>query len=184
MALLPQKISERTPAGALTGAEILPLIKGTDDLKVSLDAILDWINSENASAGSKSTTEGGFAIRVLNKTGAASVKGTVVIASTATANAVATAPIDADMPIGVMYENGIADGQLCWVVVSGIAEVLFKNTVAPILGGIVFCSSTAGRVDISNSIPSTTVHYREVGHCFEAKAGGTNVLAKCVLHFN
>lgn len=184
MTLIAQKISQRTPAGALTGAEILPLIRDGADLRTSLDSVLDWINTQNASATQKMTAEGGFAIRVLNKTGAVSVKGTVVIASTATANAVATAPIDADMPIGVMYENGVADGQLCWVVVSGIAEVLFKNTVAPILGGIVFCSSVAGRVDIANAIPVQATHYREVGHCFEAKTGGTDVLAKCVLHFN
>lgn len=184
MSLLPQKISERTDVVSIDGTEVIPMIKGGDDLKATLENILDWINAQNTNENGKITAEGGVAIRVLNKTGAASVKGTVVIASTATANAVAIAPIDADMPIGVMYDNGIADGQLCWVVVSGIAEVLFKNTVAPILGGIVFCSSTAGRVDIANAIPVQATHYREVGHCFEAKSGGTNVLAKCVLHFN
>lgn len=130
------------------------------------------------------TPEGGTAIRVLNKTGGASVKGTVVAASTVTANAVMTNPIDGDMPIGVMYETGIADGQLCWVVTSGIADVLFKDTVAPILGGVIYSSSVAGRVDISSTVPAATTHFKECGHSFEAKSAGANVLAKCVLHFN
>lgn len=132
----------------------------------------------------KFTPEGGFAIKILNKTGAPSVKGQVVAASTATANSVMTSPIDGDMPIGIMYETGVADASLCWVVISGIAEVLFKDTVAPILGGVIYSSSVAGRVDIAATVPAATTHFRECGHCHEVKAGGTGVLAKCNLHFN
>jgi len=179
MSLIPQKISERTPAGTITGAELVPIVQGGLDRVATVQDLLDF-----GTELSKFTTEGGYAIKLLNKTGAASVKGQSVAASTATANAVMTTPADGDMPIGVMYEAGVPDGALCWVVVSGIAEVLFKNTVAPILGGVIYSSSVAGRVDIASTIPAAATHFKEHGHCFEAKTAGTDVLAKCNLHFN
>jgi len=89
------------------------------------------------------------------------------------------------MPIGVMFEDGIADGQECWVVVSGIAEVLLVNSVATTRSYVAYSSATvAGRIDTAATVPAATTHFREVGHTLESKTAGTNVLAKCVLHFN
>ena len=89
------------------------------------------------------------------------------------------------MPIGVVYDNGIVDGSECWVVVSGIAEVLLVNTVASTRSYVAYSSSSvAGRIDIAASVPAATTHFREIGHTLESKTGGTNVLCKCVLHFN
>lgn len=130
------------------------------------------------------TPEGGIAVRLTNKTGGATVHGTMVAADTTTDNAFKTCPANSDTPIGFSYGSGVADGGEAWVVILGIAEVLMKNTVAPVKGYVGYVSDTAGRVNNAATIPGTTEHWREIGHCLESKAGGTNVLAKFVLHFN
>ena len=114
-----------------------------------------------------------------------SVKGTLIYADPDIDNAFGVNHINGDMPFGVVYESGIADGFECWVVVSGIAEVLLDNTVASTRSYIAYSSSSvAGRIDIAASVPAATTHFKEIGHTLESKAGGTNVLCKCVLHFN
>jgi hypothetical protein len=130
------------------------------------------------------TDEGGFAVHMTNKTGAVTVKGEIVSVSTAYDNAAMLGPANGDMPIGVFYESGIADGSEVWVVVSGIADVMMKNTVAPVHGYVAFLSDTAGRADCSSGLPSAAQHFREMGHLMESKTGGTSVLSKIVLHFN
>jgi len=131
------------------------------------------------------TPEGGIAIRLTNKTGAASVKGTVVFASSSTDNAFNINPTSGDMPFGVVYENGVVDGGECLVVVSGIAEVLLVNSVATTRGYIAMSSTTvAGRIDTASTVPAATAHFTEIGHTIETKIAGTDVLVKCVLHFN
>lgn len=128
---------------------------------------------------------GSYMVSLLNKTGANSVKGTVVSVSDTTDNAFRVNPIDGDMPIGVVYNSGIADGAATWVVVSGIAEVLLVDTVATTRSYVAYSSgTTAGRLDTAATAPAATVHFREVGHTLESKTGGTNVLVKCILHFN
>lgn len=128
---------------------------------------------------------GGIMIKLTNKTGANSVKGTVVYASPTTDNAFAVNPIDGDMPLGIVWDNGIADGAECWVTVSGIAEVLLVNSVATTRSYIAYSSnSVAGRIDTAATVPAATTHFREIGHTLENKTAGTNVLVKCVLHFN
>lgn len=191
MALIPQKISERTAAGAITGAELIPLVQGGADRTISVDNLLDWDNITNketvaTSANVKMTAEGGVAIRLLNKTGAASVKGTAVSASTATDNAF-IAQANMFDTIGFVYEAGIADGSLCWVVVAGIAEVLWKNATTSTRGYVCIADDTNGRcinVEVPTGSPATTDHWKECGHVMETKTGGTNILVKCVIHFN
>ena len=34
------------------------------------------------------------------------------------------------------------------------------------------------------AVAAQTAHFREIGHTLESKVGGTDVLCKCVLHFN
>lgn len=152
----------------------------SDLIDTTLFAKLDKVNAKW-----KITDEGGYAIKLTNKTGGASVKGTVVMVSDTTDNAFRANIVDSDMPIGVVYENSVADGQECFVVISGIAEVLLVNSVAITRGYIVYSSATvAGRVDSAASAPAATQHFREIGHALESKVGGTNVLAKCSIHFN
>jgi hypothetical protein len=137
------------------------------------------------------TKEGGFAIRLTNKTGSASVKGTVVIASATTDNAFNISAADELEAIGVVYESGIADGQECWVIIAGIAEVLLEDTTASTHGNWARTSITdVGRADITNAaapghgIGGADIHFHEIGHCIESKGAGTDVLAKIVMHFN
>jgi len=136
------------------------------------------------SDGNGFTTEGGMYATFINKTGANSVKGTIVITSTTTDNAVETAPANSEMPIGVIYENGIADGSPVKVVVYGKAEVLLKNTEPATHGYWCGVSDTAGRMYQRATAPSTTEHSREIGHSLQSTAAGTNVLSLVQLHFN
>ena len=128
---------------------------------------------------------GGFMVKRINKTGASSVKGTVVTTSDTTDNAVRINPTNGDMACGVMFEDGIPDGQECWVVTGGIAQVLLVDGVAGTRNYIAYSStSVAGRIDTAATIPAASVHFTEIGHTNESKAAGTNVLVTCFLHFN
>lgn len=140
------------------------------------------------SANIKFTAEGGLAIKLVNKTGSNSVKGTVVRTGTVndTSFSVQTEEFEA---IGIVYEDEIADGNDCFVVVSGIAEVLLKDGTAATRGYWVKCADTDGRAEVTTpptgiGALSTSEHFKEIGHCIESKSSGTDVLAKIVLHFN
>jgi len=137
------------------------------------------------------TPEGGHAIRLINKTGTTSVKGSVACADTTTDFAYKLEEADGLDPIGIVYEDGVADGSPVWIVVAGIAQVLLENSTASTRGYWVRTSITvAGRANATNAAPpggtigALEVHSREIGHCIESKTAGTNVLAKCVIHFN
>ena len=130
------------------------------------------------------TIEGGLYVTLINGTGAASVKGTVVVASTAIDKAVRIAPANSDMPMGVIYDNGVANGGNVKVVVCGNAETLLKNGQAASRGFWCGISDVAGRMYQVVNPPSTTEHNRELGHSLETKASGTNVLALVNLHWN
>ena len=75
----------------------------------------------------KITPEGGFAVRLTNKSGAVTVKGQIVSHKGTVANAFDRTAVDAKHCLGVVYESGVEDGAQCWVVVAGIAQVLMKN---------------------------------------------------------
>jgi len=138
----------------------------------------------------KFTPEGGLAVLLLNKTGATSVKGALVKADTSIDMAVVLTGTDEQECVGAFYDNRIPDGELAWVVISGVAQVLLKDTTASTRGNWVKCSDTAGRADATNAAPpgggisELDEHMREIGHALETKTGGTNVLAKIVMHFN
>lgn len=135
------------------------------------------------------TPEGGYAVPLINKTGAASIKGTIVTASSVD-SAFDINPANIPKPFGVVYESGKADGDVCYVVVSGIAEVLLEDGTASIAGYWSKVSDNiAGRADMSNEFPpggtiaALEDHLSEIGHCIESKNAGVNVLAKCIIHF-
>ncbi len=138
------------------------------------------------------TKQGGIAIRLTNKTGAASVKGSLVAVHTTVDNAVALTAADSATCFGIVYDTGIADGSECWVVTYGIAQVLLKNATASVAGNwVVPSSDTIGRADATaTTIPAGgqladhELHFREIGHCLEDNAGGTDQLVNCNLHFN
>jgi len=134
------------------------------------------------------TAEGGYAVKLTNKTGAASVKGSVVTTGGTIDNSFILQSSEFEAA-GIVYETGVADGAECWVVITGIAEVLLKDGTAATRGNWTKCADTDGRAEVTTA-PSgigalaTSEHFREIGHCLESKDAGTNVLAKLVLHFN
>jgi len=138
----------------------------------------------------KQTVEGGLAIRLTNKTGANSVKGSLVQTSTTVDYAFELTGVDDFAPVGVVYESGIADGSECWIVIAGIADVLLKDATASVRGNWVKTADANGRADATNAAPpggtinALEEHLREIGHCLESKGSGTDVLARCLIHFN
>jgi hypothetical protein len=134
------------------------------------------------------TVEGGIAMKFTNKTGAPSVKGTLVGASGGSVdNAVELTTADSINPIGAIYEDGIADAADVWVVVGGIVQVKLAANEGSTRGYWMRTSVTAaGRADALNaSPPNQTVHFQEIGHCLETVAGTAGgSLCKIVMHFN
>lgn len=139
-------------------------------------------------AGATLTPEGGVAVKVLNKTGAPSIKGYIVEPSLTTDNAVKyTDPGDSD-PLGVVYESGVPDGNYMWIIVSGIADVYYRDTVTRATFSRVATaveSGTGGQA-VNEALPtppfSTDKHFQEIGHPIESRIGAG--LAKTVIHFN
>lgn len=170
---------------SLTNAEMDANFLELEDEDVRIDAA-KATKSDNV----KFTPEGGLAIRLTNKTGAASVKGTIISSSFTTENAFEVALADSSIPQGAVYESGVADGSPCWVVVAGIAEVLLKDATPSTVGYWVGMSDAAGRADAGDTgHPGTTppeqaVHNKELGHCLETKTAGTDVLCNIIMHFN
>ncbi len=127
------------------------------------------------------TPEGGLVMKLPNRTGAVSVKGTIVVSDTSADNGFMTAPASSDFPFGIVYEDGVANGSDCWVVVAGVADVLMKASTAATRAYVTKVSDSAGRA-VTESSPGSN-HDKEIGHSLESKAGGANVLIKVVLHF-
>ena len=139
----------------------------------------------------RSTPEGGWAVRFINKTGAPSIKGMVVMNVPSTSMGVQHILVDVPAPIGVIYEAGVPDGEYMWVVIAGIAEVLFTNTTTASTGfarGFLTAdggSYVAGKA-LAEAFPTTPFasdkHFYEIGQVLEAKTAGQ--LVKCLIHFN
>ena len=149
--------------------------------------IISWSRSPHDERF-KITKEGGYAVRLINNTGASSVKGTLVSASGSIDEGFILQANEFDT-IGVVYENNIPDGGMCWVVIAGITEVLIEDGTTATRSYWASASTVDGRALITTppsgiGALSTSTHFKEIGHCIESKGSGTNVLAKVVLHFN
>ncbi|MCK5612882.1 hypothetical protein KAR91_64005 [Candidatus Pacearchaeota archaeon] len=135
------------------------------------------------------TPEGGLAYWMINKTGAPSFKGAVLETHASVANAFDLAGVGDPDPIGIIYDDGIADGELCRVVFSGKAEVFYVGSVTLHYFARVTVSADtddeAGKA-IAEAVPtspfSTDKHFQEIGHVLEARTGAG--LALTNLHFN
>ena len=143
----------------------------------------ELFSSKVGSSGSGFTPEGGVYETFVNHTGV-SVKGTIVVASTTIYNAVDIAPASTAMPIGVIYENEVANGSPVKVVVYGKAEVLLKDEQSSSYGYWCGVSDVDGRMYQISTVPSTAEHNREIGHSLQANASGTDVLSRIQIHFN
>lgn len=169
-----------------TAADVLVTSTWTQ-VKAFLKTYFDTLYAE-LSSNVKFTADGGLAVKLTNKTGANSVKGKLVKADTANNDAVILVAVSDDECCGIFYEDGIADGAVTWVVVNGIADVLFEDNFGPTRGDWVATSATdAGYARAQASPAAAPQHFEEIGHCIETVAAGgagTHVLARCVLHFN
>lgn len=132
------------------------------------------------------TPEGGLAILMKNRSGAPTVKGSSVHTSTTYDNAFELQTSGFDT-IGFVYESGIADGDDCYIVIAGIADVLWKDGETSTRGYVALADDVDGRcynVAVPSANPVVAEHFREIGHVLESKGSGTNVLVKCIVHFN
>jgi len=134
------------------------------------------------------TPEGGIAIKMINATGANSVKGSVLSIDTVVERGVRLQVVEYDC-IGIMYSDGVANGEDIWVVISGVAEVLLEDGIAGTIDYWTFAADVDGRADMLAQPPGGTItaidnHFKEIGHCIETVASGTDVLCKIVTHFN
>lgn len=128
------------------------------------------------------TEDGGFAIKVVNATGAPSVRGEIV---TPVAGGVGKILINVPNPIGVWLEDGVANGAEGWVVQSGRAFVKFVNTPVPgyLARGFVsgesgtYVSGQAWAEPFPTSPFATDKHFYEIGHIFDSEG-------YCNLHMN
>lgn len=149
----------------------------------------DWQIINQLDANAKFTPEGGLAVKLTNKTGSNSVKGYCITSDSSNNEPFILVPIDAPSCMGIVYEDGIADGSLVWCVVSGIAEVYFWGSTTrghlARTGLSVDTGEVAGQA-MSEAYPTTPFatdkHFCEVGHVLETRSGAG--LAKTVLHFN
>jgi len=135
------------------------------------------------------TEDGGLAVKLINATGATSVKGYCVTPSEATANAVKLVAVGVPSCIGVFLESGVVEGAEAWVVISGIANVYFsvdatKGYLART--GIAADTGEVAGQALSEAVPTspfaTDKHFCEIGHILETRADAG--LAKVILHFN
>jgi hypothetical protein len=132
------------------------------------------------------TDDGGIAFPFINKTGAPSVKGNLVEPHS-DANSIELTDADSLDPIGVIYNSGVPDGSMVWVVMYGKAKVLLDEDTGSTAGNWVEASE-AGYADATQAGPPGAVlaHFQEIGHCIETvSAGGvgTHVLCTIIIHF-
>jgi hypothetical protein len=136
----------------------------------------------------KITPEGGIAVQYINQTGEVSVKGTTVhITGPMTVGKTAINQPDC---IGVIYNAGIPVGQGVWVVVSGVAQVLFSTATTAGYLARTFVTADGGAFvagqALAEAVPSSPFasdkHFAEIGHVAETIAAPG--LAKVNLHFN
>lgn len=138
------------------------------------------------------TGERGTQMRLINKTGSNSVKGTVAEADDAVDQAFDVIPANEPDPIGIVYESGVADGSEAWVWMPGsLCQVLLEDGTAATRENWVYISQTdAGRADATNSTPpggtisALEDHFEELGHAAETQGSGTDVLALIHFHVN
>lgn len=135
------------------------------------------------------TDLGGVAILMINDTGAPTNKGYLVRPSGAVDNGVVLVAQDIPDVIGIFLNDGVPDGELARVVVSGIAEVYFTGNVTRDQLARGFVSADAGFVAgqaLNEPFPTSPFandkHFYEIGHTLESRVGAG--LAKTNLHFN
>jgi hypothetical protein len=127
------------------------------------------------------TPEGGFAVKLINKSGNTVKKGSVVSISTTDAGAFILPSLNTK-PVGIVYED-ILNNNEGYIVVSGIAQVLIKNNLSVISGDLLILNDINGRTakKSDNNSASGRDNF-EIGTCIESKTQGTDVLVKIIIN--
>lgn len=131
---------------------------------------------------------GGVLVRVLNDTGAPTVKGKIVDTSRDVDNAIRLTQVDVPDTIGVMFEDGVAQGAYTWIVIAGLAEVYYAGSVTRgwLARSALTSDGVAAGIAIGEAVPTapfaTDKHFCEIGHILESRTGAG--LAKTIIHFN
>jgi len=129
----------------------------------------------------KDTAIGGRAVKLTNRTGAATVQGEIVMSDPANDDSVILSPTGDNDLFGVFLESGIADDAEAWVVTGGIALVKADATGFTRGDRVIMSTATAGRAETDNT-PAVAAHFTELGHALQTAAA--NAVARCALHFN
>jgi hypothetical protein len=143
----------------------------------------DYIISRFGENGCGFTPIGGLYVTLINNTGNVSVKGTVVSASSSGKGAVSFATLTT-YPIGVICEDGKANGESVKVVIAGIAEILLEEGKAAESGYWCCVSTDTGRINqyaIKSEISEELS--RQVGYSLETKANEINQTSLVMLKF-
>lgn len=139
------------------------------------------------------TEDGGLAISLINKTGVTSVKGKIVVAAGGVDAAFTLCAVGGIDPIGIIYGddagNQVADAAACWIVIQGLAYVLFESATTRghfARMGVAADSNDAPGLAMSETVPtapfSVDKHFSETGHVLQTI--GSAGLALCMVHFN
>ena len=173
-----------------TGLSATDKVNATAQIRADGGIVTNSLHSTNKIISNKImiTPEGGIAIAMVNKTGSPSVKGTLVVPATQKYGVALVTIGDPDC-IGVMYQDGIADGQNCWVVICGYADVFFVGNATIGQFARICATGDAGKEDgkaIAENLPTspfaTDKHFQEIRHVTETRTGAG--LAGVILHFN
>lgn len=163
------------------------LIAGKITIGGIMSLVVTHIGGVVAIGYDSTTGERGFLTKLMNGTGTASVKGSLVAMSASADNQVVLQNNELDT-VGVVAEAGVADGSEMWVWKSGSkAQVLYKDSTAATRGYLLLAADTDGRaidVAVPTSNPVVAQHFKECGHVCESKDAGTGVLVLADLHFN
>lgn len=119
----------------------------------------------------KITPEGGIAIKMLSHEALARGQAVAVLASHI--NTVQKTAASTYGTIGFVYEAVTAADQDVWVVVSGVAPCLLKDSTNGVAGTYVVISDVAGRCDAATG----TAHDENLGRCLANITGGTDIVA-------
>lgn len=128
------------------------------------------------------TSDGAICRKAVNRTGSLSVKGMIVRFDSVFEDlAFIMAPVSCTDSCAIVYDDAIPDGDICRVVIGGVAQILLESVSGTLCGNWVKTSDTeAGRAD--GSIVSAPIglplRYQQIGQSLECKGPGELVRVK------
>lgn len=163
-------------------------MKETGNDNLSLQAFTKWTKERMFDFSSSQDCS---VIWVLNDTGDVSVRGTVVRCSLLVDLAIDITVADEEEAVGSILKSGIPDGELVPVGHGGVIPVLLQDGTGCTRSNWCRTSITdPGRADGTLAAPpgggvaNLDKHMKELGHCFESKGSGTDVICLIITHQN